>query len=489
MRRLGLVAAVLAAAGCSALRDAFSAHPQVAARAAGQTLSVERLAELAARVKGMPLEEPTLARLAEVYVDYALFAMAVARGRNLDDSATIALAMWPTLSQLRFDHFFEKISQTIDPTAQQVESTYAAGQLRAFQHILITVPSNAAPPIVQQKRDAIEAVQRTLKAKSGSDFAAVARRRSEDPGSRPSGGFLGVGEQGRFVQPFEDAAWHLAPGQMSDVVRTAYGFHIIRRPPLAEIQDTFKVSLARMLATQFDSTYLTDLVKQHDVRVAGDAPQTVRDALQDLSTAERSDKRLISYRGGRFTVKDFTRWLVAIDPRYVQQLATANDSVIRTALDRLIERELALQQAESTHVNVTGDEWEAIRSEYDSGLAILRERLQLGSVSLPDSAGSPRRAQVLMAAVDGYFDRVVGGQAEFHAVPRLLARVLREDEDWSVDAAGVRSATERAGALRARADSARPPNAGAPSPGLRPAPGPAPLGSVSDSARAAPPRP
>src|SRR2546426_3110802 len=69
MRRSGLVVAVLTLAGCGALRDAFSAHPEVAGTAAGQTLTVGRLAELAGRAKKVPLRPEAVTGLTTVYLD------------------------------------------------------------------------------------------------------------------------------------------------------------------------------------------------------------------------------------------------------------------------------------------------------------------------------------------------------------------------------------------------------------------------------------
>jgi hypothetical protein len=488
MRRWGVIIAVLAAAGCSALRDVFTRSPAAAARAAGQTLSVDRLADLASRVQGMPLDEANVSRIAQAYVDYLLFAMALARGDSLDDSTTVARAMWPALSQLRLRHYFEGLSRSIVPSAREVDSTYAAGDLRAFQHILITVPAGAAPTVVQRKHDEMDAVRRSLEAGGGVNFAAVARRRSEDPGSKAAGGYLDIGGRGRFVRPFEEAAWQLGPGQMSAVVRTSYGFHLIRRPPLAEIRDTFTAGVAGVMENRFDSSYLSNLVTQHDVRVAGDAAQTIRDILRDPSAAERGNKRLVTYRGGQFTVQDFMRWLVAIDPRYAAQLATANDSVVQLALDRLMERELALRQAESTHVQIPDSEWVAVRREYLGDLAILEGHLRVDSAEIRDTAPATQRAARLRKAVDDYFDRVFARQDEYQPVPGLLAQTLRDRSDWSIDAGGIRSASQRAAELRARADSARAPAPSA-TPGLRPAPGPPPVGAGADSARSARPRP
>jgi hypothetical protein len=93
-----------------------------------------------------------------------------------------------------------------------------------------------------------------------------------------------------------------------------------------------------------------------------------------------------------------------------------------------------------------------------------------------------------MARVNAYFDRVVGGGAQFFPIPPLLAQVLRQRSEWSIDAAAVRRAAERATALRAASDSLRPPGGEAPpGAGMRPAPGPAPVPPVPDSLLQRPP--
>jgi hypothetical protein len=488
MRRFGMIMAVLALAGCSALRDAFTAHPSAAAEADGQRLTVEHLAELASRIKGFPLKEDNLRRLAGAYVDYMLFAMAVVQGENLDDSAMVANAMWPLVAQMRFDHFVERIRDDRPLSAAEVDSTYAKGDLRAFQHILISVPPSAAPPAVQQKQAQITGLLRRLQSNGGADFAAVARRNSDDPGSKVSGGYLDVGGRGRFVPQFEDAAWQLAPGAMSGVVRSAYGFHIIRRPPLAEIRDTFAAGIRQVLASRKDSSYFADLSTRQHVRVASGAPKDIRAGMEDLDAAGRDPKRLASYDGGEFTMKDFVRWLYALDPAYAQHIPSASDSMVRSLVEQMAERTAALREADSAKIALSDSEWTSIRAEYDSSLAMLRSLLQLDSASVGDSASTPEaRASLAMTRVSTYFDRVVSQQAPFRPVPPLLAQALRDRAKWSVDASALRSAAERAVALRATADSLNPPGAGNRGTGLRPAPGPAPLGPTADSAAKRPP--
>lgn len=473
MRRAGLIVLGLLLSGCKVLQDAFSAHPASAAVADGQVLTVERLADIAYRVKGMPLESPNLTQLAGAYINYTLFAMSLVKGRSLDDSDVVARVMWPAVSQLKFEHYSDKRNARPQLSAKQVDSAYTAGDVRAFQHILIMVPPNAAPPVVQQKQNQANSVWRSLAGTGGANFAAVAKRTSDDPASKASGGYLDVGGRGRFVTQFEDAAWQLPPGSMSGVVRSSFGFHIIRRPPLAEIRDTFTAGIEHLQATQSDSSYFARLAQTQKVKIVDGAGEAIRSALEDIDAAGRSDRKLASYAGGAFEMKDFVRWLFAIDPRYAQMMLSANDSQVNLLLRELVERSMALREADSSGVQPTDSEWAGIREQYDSTLAVLERMLNLTPAMARDSATTADgRSRLAMARVNDYFDRVVTGQVQFLPIPPLLTQVLRERGDWSIDPAAVQRAVERATALRASADSLRPPGAGAQ---MQPAPGPPPV--------------
>ena len=63
--------------------------------------------------------------------------------------------------------------------------------------------------------------------KSGEDFAKLAAEVSDDPGSKQKGGELGFFPRGRMVKSFEEAAFALKPGEVSGVIQTQYGYHII----------------------------------------------------------------------------------------------------------------------------------------------------------------------------------------------------------------------------------------------------------------------
>jgi len=98
-------------------------------------------------------------------------------------------------------------------------------ECRTARHILVKVPDGATE---EQKTEASSKIGFALeRVKKGEDFAKVARETSDDT-SAAEGGDLGCFQKGRMVKPFEDAAFALAPGEISGVVTTQYGFHVIK---------------------------------------------------------------------------------------------------------------------------------------------------------------------------------------------------------------------------------------------------------------------
>ncbi len=153
----------------------------------------------------------------------------------------------------------EAVAELLASDPARVEASYQARieefdlpeRVRA-RHILIRVPGPASPEMKAGLRRNAEALLERVR--GGEDFAEVAMAESKDPGTAPQGGDLGFFPRGRMVKQFEDVAFALEPGEISDVVDTIHGFHIIKveekRPPekksLEEVQD----QLARDLLTE-----------------------------------------------------------------------------------------------------------------------------------------------------------------------------------------------------------------------------------------------
>jgi peptidyl-prolyl cis-trans isomerase C len=134
---------------------------------------------------------------------------------------------------LAMQNFIEKkIQPTAKPvTDEDIKQYYEENKAKYVQkesvkasHILLKVEPDAPE---QEKTDAKNKLQSILQeARNGSDFAELAKKNSQCP-SAPKGGDLGYFSRGQMVKPFEDAAFALKLGGISDVVETQFGYHII----------------------------------------------------------------------------------------------------------------------------------------------------------------------------------------------------------------------------------------------------------------------
>jgi peptidyl-prolyl cis-trans isomerase C len=138
-------------------------------------------------------------------------------------------------------------------------------------HILIQVAQDATDEEKLAARTKIEDVQKMIAA--GDNFADLARKYSEGP-SNVSGGDLGFFDRKKMVKPFADAAFDLEPGQISEVVETRFGFHLIKvfekNSKSTYAFDDIKQRLAELLQQQKiqDETvrYLGELRKTADIK-------------------------------------------------------------------------------------------------------------------------------------------------------------------------------------------------------------------------------
>ena len=110
-----------------------------------------------------------------------------------------------------------------DQNAQRMSGT----EERRASHILIASPKSA-PEADRKKAKAKADELLALIKKSPDTFADLARKNSQDPGSAPSGGDLDFFARGAMVKPFEDAAFNMKKGDVSDVVESEFGYHIIK---------------------------------------------------------------------------------------------------------------------------------------------------------------------------------------------------------------------------------------------------------------------
>jgi foldase protein PrsA len=106
-----------------------------------------------------------------------------------------------------------------------LKKAYESDKTASVRHILLLTQgkTESEKAEVRKKMEGI-----LTKAKAGEDFAGLAKEFSEDPGSKDNGGLYEDYGRGKWVKPFEDAAFSVPVGQISDIVETTYGYHVIK---------------------------------------------------------------------------------------------------------------------------------------------------------------------------------------------------------------------------------------------------------------------
>jgi peptidyl-prolyl cis-trans isomerase C len=179
-----------------------------------------------------PTEADVNAQVAQVrsqFRDQARFEQALA-AQGLDEEKLRGL----TSRGLGIQAMIETdLGKGIEITAEQKQAYYQQNiermkepeQVR-LSHILVSADESATVEQRDQAKKKTEDIR--TRALAGEDFATLARENSDDPGSKANGGELPWVGRGDTVPPFEAAAFALSPGEISEVVETQFGYHVIK---------------------------------------------------------------------------------------------------------------------------------------------------------------------------------------------------------------------------------------------------------------------
>ncbi|MFV2073329.1 MAG: peptidylprolyl isomerase [Thermoanaerobaculales bacterium] len=163
----------------------------------------------------------------------------------------------------------KQISPTIQVSDEEIATFYAehpdlfqTGEQVHARHILFAAAEGAdAATVATAQAKAEQARKRAL---AGEDFATLAGQLSEGP-SAPKGGDLGFFERDKMLKPISDAAFALKPGEVSEVVRTSFGFHVIKveelRPAATQSLEEAEPRVRKMLVQQKTGQTIADLLK------------------------------------------------------------------------------------------------------------------------------------------------------------------------------------------------------------------------------------
>ena len=167
----------------------------------------------------------------------------------------------------------DQLRSRITVTPQEIESYYnsniqqfqAPEQVRA-SHILLKTDGKDEATVKKQAEDILKQAKAP-----GADFAALAKKYSEDDGSKANGGDLDYFPKGRMVPEFEQAAFSMQPGQISDLVKSQFGFHIIKvvdkKAAATRTLDEVRAQIQGTLTTQRLDQQLADRTRDLDARI------------------------------------------------------------------------------------------------------------------------------------------------------------------------------------------------------------------------------
>jgi hypothetical protein len=419
MRRFVAFAAlsgVLTVTACDAIGQAMTSHTDVLARAAGHELTVEQVTDLLAPATRVPAQPEVVDALANLWVDYTLLATAVAQDstlQNLDLDGVIT------------PHFNQQLVFELRDQVLQVDTMLSDDQLRAAfeqaqpnaevwaRHILFRVPADASP----QVRDSVMSRARGVleQARGDADFAQLAAQYSEEPGAADRGGDLGYFSTGDMIPQFEDAAFRLQPGQVSDLVETPFGIHIIkvedkRLPDFDEMRDAFREQHLQQMWADAEESYLTQLTEAKRLEVQDGAVDVARELARKPSTnlSRRAAQRpLARYTNGALTAGEFVTLMQQRPAQQRAQIAAFSDEQLTDWIRLIARDEILIDEARGLGL-------ETPQATRDSARAELRDQIrqaarEAGLMPIMPAEGESQN-QAVQRVVTNYLQGIIAGE-------------------------------------------------------------------------------
>lgn len=433
-RYLSFLALTLTLAGC----DAMTAHTNVVARVGQHELTTDEMVEMLAGNPRIPAQAEVVSTVADLWVDYMMLAQLLARDTTLAD-LDLSPMIQPYVEQRLFTELSDQVvtadTAISDAELREAFEEQAPGQRVRARHILLTYPQDAE----EAARDSVRALAEELRARAeaGDDFSAMAQEHSQDPGSARDGGNLGWFERGRMVQPFEEAAFALSPGEVSDVVETPFGLHIIkveeRETPTwdPEQGEQFRQRLMGQRRQESLNSYVEALREPVNLEVEDGAVEVAAELAQNPGERLRgraASRTLVTWRGGSVTAREFVNMLRRMPPQQQAQYASLQEEQMEEVLRNLATNELVLADARERGITVPQAEQDSIRDLIRGELRELSE--QAGLQGAPQEGETD--AEAVERRVRSLLEGVLAGRTNLLPLG-ALPYVLRDQVEWQIN--------------------------------------------------------
>jgi hypothetical protein len=365
-----------------------------------------------------------------------------------------------------------RVSMMIDTMRAKIkadtnaEAGYNAGVggVYAARHILFGYPeANGIPgqSTPAQKDSVRKLAMSVLPQVTTANFAAMAKKYSTDKGTAVQGGNLGVFDPtSGFVPEFVNGTAALKPGQISKLVESQFGLHIIQRLPYAEVKAQYGPRYPEIAQRSVDSTLTTDLMAKAAMTVKDNAGPPVKEAIKNPA-AHHTDKMVIAtFKGGEMNVGEFLGWVDVMPGQYRQQVMqivpTWPDSQVKAFVKTMAMRQLLLHQADSAKLDVPAAEKMSLTVQFAQLVQDTWDHLGLTPKSLADSAKSEGAREKLAARrVDTLMAKIMNGEASPVGIPIPLKSALNSKWEATINATAIDHAVDLARKARTSADSAR----------------------------------
>ena len=215
--------------------------------------------------------EEDIARTKSKFPDTRSFTAALKEKSMTEDSLRRDTRKTMAVSRLLEGSVFKDVrvaDEQIKQFYERNKEEFKHGPQTRASHILIRVPENASASEHATAKKQAAALLAQLQA--GADFAQLARQHSQDSATAARGGDLGYFAKGDMVEAFEASAFTLAPGQLSAVVSTPYGYDIIKvvdrrdagYEPVADVQERIRTVLLKTERQKRQAAFVAELRKK-----------------------------------------------------------------------------------------------------------------------------------------------------------------------------------------------------------------------------------
>ena len=283
---------------------------------------------------------------------------------------------------------------------QNLQQYQTPAQVRA-SHILFKIEGKDEKVVRAQAEDVLKKVKAP-----GADFAALAKQYSEDDSNNANGGDLDYFGRGRMVAEFEQAAFAMKPGEISDLVKTAFGFHIIKvvdnKPdatrPVAEVRPEIEEQLkwqkaqaeAEKIAKSLEGTMksaadLDRVAKERNLQVTETGLVLQNEPIQGVGVQPELSGRVFGMKEGEVTppMRVATGWVFATvtgrQDAYVPKL-----DEVRTRVSDDLKQEKAVDLVKQRAAAIAAD----LKQAKDFAAAVKRAGLEIKTTELI-ARGSP----------------------------------------------------------------------------------------------------